>query len=93
MKENSKSKFTLIDESGIEKEYEMLFTFDSDETKKSYMVYTDHEKDADGKEKVYARIFDSTGEDNNTYPIETEKELLTIQNILNSIQEKLEKEK
>ena len=50
MKENNKSKFTLIDDRGVEKEYEMLFTFDSDETKKSYMVYTDHDKDADGKE-------------------------------------------
>ena len=56
MKENNKSKFTLIDDSGVEREYEMLFTFDSDETKKSYMVYTDHDKDADGKEKVYASI-------------------------------------
>ena len=90
---NNKSRFTLIDDNGIEMEYEMLFTFDSDETKKSYMVYTDHEKDEDGKEKVYARVFDPTGEDKNTYPVETEKELLTIQNILNSIQEKLEKEK
>lgn len=93
MKENNKSKFTLIDDSGVEREYEMLFTFDSDETKKSYMVYTDHDKDADGKEKVYASIFDPTGLDKNIYPIESEKEWLTICNILNSIQAKIKDEK
>ena len=85
MKENNKSKFTLIDDSGVEREYEMLFTFDSDETKKSYMVYTDHDKDADGKEKVYASIFDPNGLDKNIYPIESEKEWLTICNILNKL--------
>ena len=62
MKENNKSKFTLIDDRGVEKEYEMLFTFDSDETK-------------------------------NIYPIESEKEWLTICNILNSIQAKIKDEK
>ena len=93
MKENNKSKFTLIDDRGVEKEYEMLFTFDSDETKKSYMVYTDHDKDADGKEKVYASIFDPNGLDKNIYPIESKKEWLTICNILNSIQTKIKDEK
>ena len=71
----------------------MHFTFDSDETKKSYMVYTDHDKDADGKEKVYASIFDPNGLDKNIYPIENEKEWLTICNILNSIQAKIKDEK
>ena len=88
MKENNKSKFTLIDDSGVEREYEMLFTFDSDETKKSYMVYTAHDK-----EKVYASIFDPNGLDKNIYPIESEKEWLTICNILNSIQAKIKDEK
>ena len=78
---------------GEEKEFEPLYTFDSDETKKSYIVYTDHEKDKDGKEKVYASIYDSTGKDSNLYPIETEKEWNLIFNILESIQKKLEEEK
>ena len=45
------NKIVLINEEGMEVEFEPLFTFDSDETKKSYIVYTNHEKDNDGKEK------------------------------------------
>ena len=86
-------KFKVFDDNGKEVECEVLFTFDSDETGKSYMVYTDHDKDADGKEKVYASIFDPNGLDKNIYPIESEKEWLTICNILNSIQAKIKDEK
>ena len=49
-------------------------------------------KDKDSKEKVYASIYDSTGKDNNLYPIETEKEWNLIFNVLESIQKKLEEE-
>lgn len=91
-KEQTKSTFTLINDQGEEKQYEMLFTFDSDETKKSYMVYTDHEKDEDGKEKVYASIYDPSGLDKNIYPITTDKEWDVIENILTSIQNKLNQE-
>lgn len=93
METNKKSTFTLIDETGVERTYEMLFTFDSDETKKSYMVYTDHEKDEDDREKVYASIYDPTGLDKGIYPIETDKEWNIIENILSSIQNKLKEEK
>ena len=87
------NKIKLVNAAWEEKEFDPLFTFDSDETKKSYIVYTDHEKDSDGKEKVYASIYDSTGKDNNLYPIETEKEWNLIFNVLESIQKKLEEEK
>ena len=50
--ETSKSLFSLKNDLGEEKTYEMLFTFDSDVTKKSYMVYTDHYMDKDGKEII-----------------------------------------
>ena len=90
---NKKSSFVLINQEGKEITYDMLFTFDSDETKKSYMVYTDHTADSDGKEKVYASIYDPTGNDKNIYPIETDKEWQIIENILASIQKKIEDER
>ena len=37
----NKNQFTLIDEEGKEVVYDVLFTFDSEETNKSYIVYTD----------------------------------------------------
>ena len=84
------SKITLLDESGKEHEFDVFFTFDSDETGKSYMVYTDHQKDKNGKEKVYASVYDPSGVDKNIYPIETDKEWEIIENILSSIEKKIE---
>lgn len=84
------NKIILTNEMGEEKEFDPLFSFDSDEAKKSYIVYTAHEKDKDGKEKVYASSYDATGNDTNLYPIETEKEWNLIFNILESIQKKMD---
>ena len=39
---------TAVDENGKEKECEVLFTFESEETNKNYMVYTDHTQDEAG---------------------------------------------
>lgn len=89
MKEKN-NKITLLDENGVEHEFDIYFTFDSDETGKSYMVYTDHELDENNKEKVYASIYDPEGIDKNLYAIETEKEWKVIENILSSIAKKIE---
>ena len=43
-----KTKFTVLDENGNEVECEVLFTFDSEETNKSYIVYTDNTTDEEG---------------------------------------------
>ena len=39
MNEEKNRYFTVTDQSGSTVEYEILFTFDSDETKKSYIVF------------------------------------------------------
>ena len=36
---------------------DILFTFDSEETNKSYIVYTDNSKDENGKVRVFASIY------------------------------------
>lgn len=90
MKEEKKGVFTIVNEEGLEVECEILFTFDSDETKKSYIVYTDNTLDGDGNTKVYASVYDPTGKNPSLMPIETEKEWLVIENILSSVQEKID---
>ncbi len=87
--EEKKGVFTIINDQGEEVECEILFTFDSDETKKSYIVYTDNTLDEQGSTKVYASVYDPTGQDPTLLPIETEKEWLVIENILSSVQEKI----
>ena len=52
--ENEKMTFKITNENGIEVEYEVLFTFESDETKKNYIVYTDNRLDEDVNTRVYA---------------------------------------
>ncbi len=90
--EEKKSVFTIVNDEGQEVECEVLFTFDSDETKKSYIVYTDNTIDEDGSIKVYASIYDPTGKSSVMEPVESEKEWLVIENILSSIQSKLDTE-
>ena len=90
MEEN---KFKLIDKNGKEVEFEVLFTFESDETKKNYMVYTDNTKDNNGNTKVYASVFVPDKEPLELLPVETEREWKVIETILESIQNDSKKEK
>lgn len=82
-------KFKVIDENGKEIEYEVLFTFESDETNKNYIVYTDNTTDEGGNTKVYASIYTPDSEDLNLQPIETDKEWKIIETILNELQEEV----
>ncbi len=90
MNDEKKGIFTIVNDEGKEIECEILFTFDSDETKKSYIVYTDNTLDEEGSTKVYASVYDPTGQNPALMPIETEKEWLVIENILSSVQQKIE---
>lgn len=82
-------KFKVIDENGKEIECEVLFTFESDETNKNYIVYTDNTTDEEGNTKVYASIYTPNSEDLNLQPIETDKEWKIIEVILNEIQDEV----
>ena len=90
MEQEKKGLFTIINDKGEEVECEILFTFDSDKTKKSYIVYTDNTLDDAGSTKVYASVYDPTGQSSELMPIETEKEWLVIENILSTVQEKID---
>jgi len=84
-----KNQFTVLDDNGKEVVCDVLFTFDSDETKKSYIVYTDNSLDQDGNTQVFASIFDPTKEETKLEPIESEKEWKIIETILETLQEEM----
>ncbi len=46
------------DDGAVTREYELLFTFVSEETEKSYVVYTDGSEDEEGNMRVYAASYD-----------------------------------
>jgi len=87
----NKNFFTVVNDEGKEVQCEILFTFESEETKKNYIVYTDNTTDKDGNVKVYASIYDPNGETTELQPIETDREWKIIETILESIQEESKK--
>ncbi len=84
-----KNKLKVKDIEGNEQEYDILFTFDNDETKKSYIVYTDNEKDKNGKVQVYASIYDPKDPKMKLEEIKTDKEWTYIDTILKTLQEEI----
>ena len=85
MKEETMT-FKVISDEGKEIECEVLFTFESDETKKNYIVYTDNTVDEEGNTKVYASIYNPDQDETKLLPIETDKEWKIIETILEELQ-------
>ena len=85
MEENS---FTMKDENGKEIKYDVLFTFQMEETNKDYIVYTDNTTDKEGNIQVYASVYRNEEGKMNLEAIETDNEWKTIETILKTIQEK-----
>lgn len=83
---NEAMSFTVLDENGRETLCEVLFTFDSEETDKSYIVYTDNSVDEDGNTRVFASIYNPDSDEQRLMPIETEKEWKIIEIILEELQ-------
>ena len=88
-----KKSFSMIDENGNEVVYDVLFTFESDETKKYYIVYTDNNKDENGNIEVYASIYYPDEATSKLEPIKTDKEWKVIETILNTLQEEVKNKK
>ena len=90
MKKNS---FSILDQNGNETVYDVLFTFESDETHKNYIVYTDNTRDETGNVEVYASIYDPNDPHSKLEAIETEKEWKVIETILDTLQEEVRNKK
>lgn len=85
-----KNSFTVINDNGEEVVCDVLFTFDSDETGKSYIAYTDNTKDEKGNVQVYASIYNPEEENPELKPIESDKEWKIIETILETLQEEVQ---
>ncbi|MBQ6135261.1 MAG: DUF1292 domain-containing protein [Bacilli bacterium] len=86
-----KNTFSMIDENGNEIVYDVLFTFENEETNKNYIVYTDNTKDEAGNVQVYASTYDPENPQSKLESIQTEKEWKVIETILNTLQEEVKK--
>ena len=88
---NNNNTFKVINDEGQEITCDILFTFDSEETKKSYIVYTDNSRDVEGNIQVFASIYDPKQENPRLEPIESEQEWKIIETILNTLQDEIKK--
>ena len=79
--------FVLEGEDGVEKEYQKLFAFESSETNKNYIVYTDNTKDDSGNLRVYANLYEKNGKVLGA--LETEEEWNTVESIYAKLSEKV----
>lgn len=86
MNNDERMVFKVVNDDGQEIECEALFTFESEETKKNYIVYTDNTKDEAGNTKVYASVYNPNEDTTSLQPIETEKEWKIIETILSELQ-------
>ena len=87
-----KMTFKVTNDEGKEVECEELFTFESDETKKNYIVYTDNTIDEEGNTRVYASIYNPDEDETKLLPIETDKEWKIIETILEELQSETAKQ-
>lgn len=87
MNEEKNNEFEIFNDNGEKVKCNALFTFESDETNKNYIIYTDNTVDEAGNKKVYASTFNPKDDNPILGPIETDKEWKIIEDILNKLQE------
>jgi uncharacterized protein YrzB (UPF0473 family) len=85
---HDEKNITVIDDEGNEQLCEVLFTFDSEEFGKSYVLYypISSEEEDDEEIEIHASSFtpNEDGADGELMPIETDKEWDLIEEMLNT---------
>ena len=72
----------ILTKDGKDIECDVLFTFDSDDTKKSYVGYTDNEIAPNGRKTIYISSYDPLKEEIELEDITDQRELAMIQDVL-----------
>lgn len=83
--DTKKKTITLVLENGTEEEVEVVFSFEFNDTKKEYVIYTKNETDENGNVTLYASMV-IRGEDGPTLGnIETDEEWSRIKDVLREL--------
>lgn len=86
IEELEKEKIT-INKDGKEVECDVLFTFDSEDTMKSYIGYTDHSMAANGRKNIYVSALNPLNPELELEDITDENELAMVQDVLRQLDE------
>jgi len=88
MEHGEERQITIVDEEGNEHLCNILFTFESDDYGRSYVIYTPvgEEFDEDGDPVYHASSFipAEDGEDGELFPIESDEEWAMVEEVLNT---------
>jgi uncharacterized protein YrzB (UPF0473 family) len=79
--------YVLEDEAGVEHEFRELFSFDSEDFGKSYIVLTPLNPEEEDEEEVgiLGFTFDPESDDGELIPIETDAEFDMVEEVMNTI--------
>lgn len=88
---DEEDRIIIPDENGEEHLFDVLFTFDVEETGKSYMVVkpveAPEDTDDDDYEEVFGFRYEENGDDFNLFPIETDEEWDMVEEMINTFSE------
>lgn len=83
--------FVVIDENGKEIECEVLFTFESEDFGKSYVLYFEKTESEEEQVEIFASSYDPSKENGGELmPVETDEEWEMIEEMLNTFSEEEE---
>ncbi|GGE43059.1 UPF0473 protein [Pullulanibacillus camelliae] len=85
--DEDQERIIIPDEEGEEHLFDILFTFDVDETGKSYMVVQpveSSEEDEEDEAEVFGFRYEDVDGEFNLYPIETDEEWDIVEEMLNT---------
>lgn len=74
-----------IEKNGKEVECDILFTFDCEQTKKSYVGYSDNTISSNGRKTIYVSSYNPLNKEIELEDITDQKELNMIQDVLSKI--------
>ena len=80
-----RKKIYSKDEYGNKKEYDVILTFQNEENKKNYIIYTDNNYDSNNKLMIYAAIYDPYNENRFIGIPNTKQEWDVIFDLLNKV--------
>ncbi|EMG28559.1 hypothetical protein X560_0650 [Listeria fleischmannii 1991] len=82
--EEEQNFITIVNEEGVEEQFEILFNFDSEEFEKSYVLYFPAGAGEDEEIEILASSYiqDEDGKEGQLMPVETDDEWDMIEEIL-----------
>ncbi|MFD1038570.1 DUF1292 domain-containing protein [Virgibacillus byunsanensis] len=89
---DEKERIIIPDENGEEHLFEVLFTFDVDQTEQSYIAVVPVEQKDDEEVEVYAFRYEEKDKDDNDlslFPIESDEEWEMVEEMLNTLAEEV----